>query len=685
MSQKLNKQLQILEQQAKNEMFIKQQRQREKPPSLKLTEKFQLPKKDEQLLVKEQEETVEDFDPTLIELDPAEVPADILAEMQNVINLLDTELGPDMQEIEDISNEADQLRRRARMNALIAKGNLITPTLEAELPGTVEYDDMQGILDAELQQRIDDFNQGAPVRTDYQPDSKGTKAYNKDVKTFNGLAATFKNNEEAKLNDDYAPTIANKNLQALENYKRAFIKYVSDKLQQDNKEKLKTYVKRIENQNLYSNVINVNRLPGESDESYAERLDSFRNIPSFVDQQKLQLYQREKSKLKQSLSKIMSEVNAQRIINLPEIDENNIVDINKNFPRFESEIKRNFKGLKIDEFKDYFIDFVNKIAGQPLSFETLDMTLGDQLNKTANEIQDKLADIESQLPQNNPADPNQWNLEDVINDGEGWITNNTSANSRKAYKTLTKDNIKKNKDVMDIIGNNKYFNNFLNQQNDTLQVPALIRRLNPIVMKYRNKLVDDGKTKDEAKEEAKKIFGYGINHVPKEYIPFGKLILDLPRLQHQNKLRVLYPNHINVKELRTTAVSQNFESIITQLLETNKFNHSLFDHLDKSEQDLMVLLFERAGLHQYLKDIKTKRDKEVDKHIRSQKEGQYSVNKLPKETIDRWNVVKGSILAGNDNRNLVKEAINIVNTFKAVGHVSSQDADEQIEYLKTLL
>ena len=286
-----------------------------------------------------------------------------------------------------------------------------------------------------------------------------------------------------------------------------------------------------------------------------------------------------------------------------------------------------------------------------------------------------------------------WSLEEVEQDGNALqtglplIKNDPSKPKlRTVYKWTTKDNIKKNNDVLDIIGNDAYFNDILNRQNDNMHLDAFIKRLNPVVMKYRNQFIDAGKTKAEAQDESKKVFGYGINHVPTEYIPFGKLILDLPRLQHQNKLRVLYPNHVNIKELRTTAVSQNFESIITQLIETSKFNHSIFEHLNKTEQDLMLLVFEKAGLHQYLKDMRTKRDKEIDNHIMSNnKEEPYHVNKLPKSTIDRWNVVKGSILAGNDNRNLVKEAINIVNTFKATGHVSNQDADEQIEYLKSLL
>ena len=72
-------------------------------------------------------------------------------------------------------------------------------------------------------------------------------------------------------------------------------------------------------------------------------------------------------------------------------------------------------------------------------------------------------------------------------------------------------------------------------------------------------------------------------------------------------------------------------------------------------------------------------------NLKTKSDSEYIVNKLPKSTLDRWNILKGMIGAGNDNKQLVKEAINICNTFKLTGHYSKSDCDEQIEYLKSLL
>ena len=66
---------------------------------------------------------------------------------------------------------------------------------------------------------------------------------------------------------------------------------------------------------------------------------------------------------------------------------------------------------------------------------------------------------------------------------------------RNVYKTTTKDSIKKNKDVLDIMGTDAYFNDIRNRRNDNMHLDAFIKRLNPVVMKYRNQFIDAGKSK----------------------------------------------------------------------------------------------------------------------------------------------------------------------------------------------
>ncbi len=693
MSRKLNKQLQDLEQKTKNELFIKEQNQKAKPASQRLAEKSQMSNLDEMLLVKEQRDTIEDFDTDLIELDATEEPLNIPNEMATKQAFIDNELAPVIRAITDIRDEPDFATRRVSMDNLIAVGNLIPNTLTADVMGNVIYNDMKGQIDSKIQE---DFNS-------YM------------IKKPTSNQGIVKNSIEARVNRLSVPIIYNENMKAIMNYRNAWLQNESNKFNQQNNQKLRKYVNRIENQNLHSNVINVNRSAGESDESYAERLESFRNIPDFVNQQKLQLFQREKSKLRQNLLKITNEVNTQQIINLPEITDVNISNINKSFPRFESEIKRNFKSLKIDEFEDYFKDYISKVENQPMKFETLDMALGDTLNKAGQSINDKLNDIQTELstinkkPKNTkkPSTANEylqniqqdiqqysttpWELNDVKKDSSYFLkTFGNDFDKKTEYKKKLNETLKSEtarQEGINLIGNDNYddlVNYTINKKGQRKQLNILLEKLNPLVLEYRNSVMNSGSSRDEAKALSQRIFGYGIARTGSEFVDFGKLILDINKLTDQNKLRVLYPNHINIKEIKTTAISQNFENIIVQLLESNKFNRSLFDALDKQEQDLLILLLNKAGLHKFLKDVKSKRDVDIDT-LKTKSDSEYIVNKLPKSTLDRWNILKGMIGAGNDNKQLVKEAINICNTFKLTGHYSKSDCDEQIEYLKSLL
>ena len=696
---KLSKQLKDLEQKAQNDLFVKEQRRKSKPFEVQQAEKSQLSKNDEKLLIKEEEDNIQDFDPTLIELEPSEEPEDIPTVITTKQTLADTALAPVIKDIVDIKNEANLNKNRIMMNDMIARGNLIPASLLADLYAYVGYNDFQTDINAQTNKDLNDFMIKNP---------KAKKLSNEQI-------------IKAKLTRRYIPIIYNYNLQQLMNYRDAWINYQADILKKENKAKLQNYVNRIESQNLYSNVVNVQRLPGESDEAYTQRLDTYRNTPSFVNQQKLQLFQREKNKLKQKLLKLMNEVNAQRVINIPEIDEVNIIDINKNFPRFQSEIRGNFNGLKIDDFLDYFKDFIKKVSGRSFKYETLDSKLEDKLNDARDNINRGLS---SKLEESREAseninrgliseiaslgakvaeitepiklekDTSAWTIEDIKQDVDNLnkLLGGDKAKIKK-YKAEAITNISKSKEVMALVNGitDKATKDYLidilvnNPTTTSFKINTFQNALNPVVADYRNSLLSKGEKKYDTKLKGSQIFGYGISRKGKEFIDFGNLILDINRLTDQNKLRVLYPNHINLKEIKTTAISQNFENIIVQLLETNKLNRSLFDTLDKGEQDLLLLLLQKAGLHSFIKDIDTKRDKEITKHLSNSREKEYSVSKIPKSTIDRWDVVKGMIMAGNDNRNLVKEAINIVNTFKSTGHFSESDCNEQIEYLKSLL
>ena len=139
---KLSKQLKDLEQKAQNDLFVKEQRRKSKPFEVQQAEKSQLSKNDEKLLIKEEEDNIQDFDPTLIELEPSEEPEDIPTVITTKQTLADTALAPVIKDIVDIKNEAKLNKKRIMIDDIIARCNLIPASL-AELYAYVGYDDLQ--------------------------------------------------------------------------------------------------------------------------------------------------------------------------------------------------------------------------------------------------------------------------------------------------------------------------------------------------------------------------------------------------------------------------------------------------------------------------------------------------------------------------------------------------------------
>ena len=89
MSSKLKKQLQILDQQVANDLFVQQQLDKQR--GAKARTPVQIPTSTQKLLIKDEEEAVVDFDPALIELENGEKPFDVNVEIAHAMAYVDKE------------------------------------------------------------------------------------------------------------------------------------------------------------------------------------------------------------------------------------------------------------------------------------------------------------------------------------------------------------------------------------------------------------------------------------------------------------------------------------------------------------------------------------------------------------------------------------------------------------------
>ena len=152
--------------------------------------------------------------------------------------------------------------------------------------------------------------------------------------------------------------------------------------------------------------------------------------------------------------------------------------------------------------------------------------------------------------------------------------------------------------------------------------------------------------------------GWGIKseEVP-DMVDFGKIKLALNKLFYQNILSARHNNLGRIAGFPNVKVSDDFVAIVMKLVKGEKLIKQEIDALSRSEQILYDKLLSLANLHKKAPNNK-------DSTILALKE--------------RLDLIGGSIDAGNDNRDLVKEAYNIVHALKRFGVITNKEATKYL-------
>jgi len=176
-------------------------------------------------------------------------------------------------------------------------------------------------------------------------------------------------------------------------------------------------------------------------------------------------------------------------------------------------------------------------------------------------------------------------------------------------------------------------------------------------------------------------YGQGINgsvsvakRKPKKRVPtqfeldnyhvFGKFILNRRKL-NENVLLIKYPKSMGpIARLRATTISDSFKNLINDILDTQRINIDLQRDLEGDEDKLFETLLHLAGLKQRL---------------------QYqNIQPTMEFYVKRFNILKGSLIAGNDSVEVKDELENIISLLSnpTVGKISPSDAVDLINALK---
>jgi len=148
------------------------------------------------------------------------------------------------------------------------------------------------------------------------------------------------------------------------------------------------------------------------------------------------------------------------------------------------------------------------------------------------------------------------------------------------------------------------------------------------------------------------------------YCNFGKFIINHYQL-NKNILLLKYPGTIApVSRIRRTIISDDFKNLIIDLIDTQKINIDLQKKLSDAEIKIFELLLLLSNLKHHLNY--QKQTKTIDDYVH------------------RFNILRGSLAAGDDSIKLRDELIEIIKLLnnKTINKISDDVANELLEILK---
>lgn len=137
-----------------------------------------------------------------------------------------------------------------------------------------------------------------------------------------------------------------------------------------------------------------------------------------------------------------------------------------------------------------------------------------------------------------------------------------------------------------------------------------------------------------------RIKGSGVINSPNYYYEFGRYLIYVPDWE-KGFLRLKYPSKYFIKAFPKTQVSNDFIDVVQEMIDYQVFNEDNYLRLSPDEKELFDRLITFAGL--------TRNSvKELSKHRKI-------TDKKRDDDVRRFEILKGEIIAGNDNPNVIKE------------------------------
>lgn len=152
-----------------------------------------------------------------------------------------------------------------------------------------------------------------------------------------------------------------------------------------------------------------------------------------------------------------------------------------------------------------------------------------------------------------------------------------------------------------------------------------------------------------------KKIGKGVSFEPEPtYRQLGKYVINMPQLKERDILNVKFPSLGRIPQFKPTPISDVLKEFILELLDTGKVSNRIYDQIPTEERQLFERIATGAGIIHNLKLKRTVTDED-------------------KADNDRFTLLKGEYLAGNNSVALLKELRKLVVKFMSQSKISKND------------
>jgi hypothetical protein len=158
--------------------------------------------------------------------------------------------------------------------------------------------------------------------------------------------------------------------------------------------------------------------------------------------------------------------------------------------------------------------------------------------------------------------------------------------------------------------------------------------------------------------------GISVKQAP-SYKTFGKYVIHMGHLLDKNVANFKYPSLGSIPSIKPLTISEEYKEFIIDTLESGKPNERLMSKLPAEEQRHFEKVVMGAGL---IDTFKLKRNQ----------------GETEKKEANRFNLLRGEVLAGNNNEKVMKELRGLILRFMSDGRIQQKEGTSMLVELSAL-